>query len=45
MTPETILNNIFFGFWYILGEYFILMLACALFIIIILGIAYLLTKK
>jgi hypothetical protein len=45
MTGSTILANCFFGFWYILGEYYIAIWGVALFATILISIYYLLVKR
>jgi len=45
MTGLEILNNTFFSFWYILGEYFILLMGFALTISLVAGVIHILTKK
>jgi hypothetical protein len=43
--PLTILDNVFFGFWYVWGEYFLILWAFGWIISIVAGFIYLLTKR
>jgi len=45
MSAEIILNNSFFGFWYVLGEYFLAIWGVVFFIAIFLGLYFLLIKR
>jgi hypothetical protein len=41
----TILENTFFGYWKVFGEYFVFLWAFALILCIVVAVIYLLTKK
>jgi len=45
MTPATILSNVFYAFWYVLGEHFIGILAMALIFTLLLAWYYLMFKR
>lgn len=45
MTTEIILANVFFGFWYILGEYYIAIWSVAIVFTIVISLYYLLCKR
>jgi len=45
ITGLEILNNSFFGFWYILGEYFLILLAFGEIITLFFGLYYLIIKR
>jgi len=45
MAADLILNNSFFGFWYVLGNHFFAIFAMAIFIAVVLGLAFLLARR
>jgi len=45
MTGLEILENAFFGFWYVLGDYFIVILSLVWLYAIVLMLIHILTKK
>lgn len=45
MPGSLILNNSFFGFWYVLGDHFIAIFSMAIFLSIVLGLVYLIAKR
>jgi hypothetical protein len=45
MTAELILGNSFFGFWYVLKDYFFGLWAYVILLSIIFGLIYLLTRR
>jgi len=45
MTGTEILNNSFFAFWHILGEYFIVLICFVWVLGIVLSLVHILTKK
>jgi len=45
MTPELLLQNSFFAFWYFLGEYFLAIWGVALFISIVTALIYFIARR
>jgi hypothetical protein len=45
MSSVEILNDIFFGFWHILGEYFVAIISVAITLSILIGLWYLIIKR
>jgi len=45
MAGEIILENTFFAFWHIFGEYFIILIAFALIVATFIAFIYILTKR
>jgi len=45
MSAEIILNNTFFAFWYLLGEYFLAIWGVVIFFAIFLALYYLIIKR
>jgi len=45
MTDVEILDNLFFGFWHIFGEYFLAIIGIAITLSIFFGIWYLIIKR
>ena len=45
MTTDLLLQNIFFGFWFIFNTYFFALWGFAIFISIVVGLIYLITRR
>jgi hypothetical protein len=45
MTPETILANAFFGFWYIWGDYFYAFWGLSFFLTLFISLWYLIVRR